>query len=137
MKRCTDCMSIANRPQADLQVLCETDVDGTSRLQCWVRQQNALYLFAVPWGRLMSIAIVRKTLLWCPVINYGVLLVWFLFFLLAHDWMYQWHGMWFHLSVEQFDALHYAGMALYKVGILLLNLAPYIALRIVGRADAN
>jgi hypothetical protein len=41
------------------------------------------------------------------------------------------------LSVEQFDALHYAGMALYKVGILLLNLVPYIALRLVGRADAN
>jgi hypothetical protein len=30
MKRCTDCMSIANRPQADLQVVCETDVDGKS-----------------------------------------------------------------------------------------------------------
>ena len=38
---------------------------------------------------------------------------------------------------EQFDALHYAGMALYKVGILLLNLVPYIALRLVGRADAT
>jgi len=36
---------------------------------------------------LMSIAIVRKVLLWCTVINYGVLLVWFLFFMVAHDWM--------------------------------------------------
>jgi len=33
--------------------------------------------------------------------------------------------------------LHSAGMALYKIGILLFNLVPYIALRIVGRADAN
>ena len=41
------------------------------------------------------------------------------------------------MSVEQFDALHYVGMALYKLGILLLNLVPYIALRIVRRADAN
>jgi hypothetical protein len=86
---------------------------------------------------LMSIAIVRKVLLWCAAINYGVLLVWFLFFMLAHEWMYQLHGRWFHLSVEQFDALHYAGMALYKLGILLFNLVPYIALRIVGRADAT
>ena len=85
----------------------------------------------------MSIAIVRKVLLWCAAINYGVLLVWFLFFMLAHEWMYQLHGRWFHLSVEQFDALHYAGMALYKLGILLFNLVPYIALRIVGRADAT
>ena len=85
----------------------------------------------------MSLEIVRKTLLWCTILNYGILLVWFLFFMLAHDWIYQLHGKWFHLSVEQFDALHYAGMALYKIGTLLLNLIPYIALRIVGRADAN
>jgi len=85
----------------------------------------------------MSFEMVRKVLLWCAVINYGVLIVWWLCFLLAHDWLYGLHGLWFHLSVEQFDALHYAGMALYKLGILLFNLVPYIALRIVGRADAN
>jgi hypothetical protein len=85
----------------------------------------------------MSRAIVRKTLLWCTVINYSVLLVWWLFFLCAHEWMYGLHSRWFHLPVEQFDALHYAGMALYKVGILLFNLVPYIALRIVGRADIH
>jgi hypothetical protein len=85
----------------------------------------------------MSLEMVRQTLFWCIVINYGVRLVWFLFFMLAHDWMYGLHGQWFHLSVEQFDALHYAGMALYKIGILLFNLVPYIALRIVGRADAT
>ena len=85
----------------------------------------------------MSIAIVRKVLLWCAVINYGVLLVWFLFFLLARDWMYGLHSQWFHLSREQFDALHYVGMALYKIGILLFNLVPYITLRLVGRTHAN
>ena len=79
----------------------------------------------------MSIAIARNVLLWCAVLNYGVLLVWFLFFLLAHDWMYRLHGRWFHLSVEPFDALHYAGMALFKIGILLLNLVPYVALHLV------
>jgi hypothetical protein len=36
--------------------------------------------------------------------------------------------------MEPFDTLHYGGMALYKVGILLLNFVPYIALRLVGRA---
>jgi hypothetical protein len=40
--------------------------------------------------------------------------------------MYGLHSRWFHVSVEQFDALHYVGMALYKLGILLLNLVPYI-----------
>ena len=59
-------------------------------------------------------------------------LVWFLCFLLAHDGMHRLHGRWFHLSREQFDALHYADMAMCKIGILLFNLVPYIALRIVG-----
>jgi uncharacterized protein DUF6868 len=81
----------------------------------------------------MTIEAVRRVLLWCSVINYGVLLVWFLFFMLAHDWMYQFHGRWFRLSVEQFDMLHYAGMSVYKLGIILLNLVPYIALRICQR----
>ena len=51
-----------------------------------------------------------------------------------------WAG-WPHVAdamiAAQFDALHYAGIALYKIGILLFNLVPYIALRIVGRADTN
>ena len=85
----------------------------------------------------MSIEIGHDYLLWCTDLNYGILIVWVLFFLLAYDWMYSFHGRWFHLSREQFDTLHYAGMALYKIGILLFNLVPYIALRIVGRADAN
>ena len=32
----------------------------------------------------MTIEAVRRALLWCTVINYGILVVWFLVFLLAH-----------------------------------------------------
>ena len=85
----------------------------------------------------MSLEMVRKALLWCTVLDYGVLLVWWLCFLFAHDWMHGMHSRWFHLSVEQFDAVHYIGIALYKLGILLFNLVPSIALYIIGRADAN
>ncbi len=79
---------------------------------------------------MMNIDMVRRALLWCAVINYGILLIWFLLFILAHDWMYLLHSRWFHLSVDQFDMLHYAGMAIFKIGILLFNLVPYIALRL-------
>ena len=82
----------------------------------------------------MSIDMVRKVLLWCAVINYGILLAWILFFIVAHDWLYLFHSRWFHLSVEQFDMLHYAGMSVFKLGILLLNLVPWIALHIAHRA---
>ena len=81
----------------------------------------------------MSLKTVRRALLWCAAINYGILVIWFLFFMLAHDWLYLLHSRWFHISVEQFDMLHYAGMAIYKIGVLLFNLAPFIALHIVDR----
>ena len=80
----------------------------------------------------MSIELVRDVLLWCTLINYGVLLLWFLFFKTTHDWMHRLHGRWFRLPVEQFDTIHYAGMAIYKIVIIFFNLVPYVALRIVG-----
>jgi hypothetical protein len=80
----------------------------------------------------MSIDTLRRIFLWCALINYGVLVLWFCAFILAHDWIMGLHGRWFRLSVEAFDAAHYGGMAVYKVGILLLNLAPWLALRICG-----
>ena len=70
----------------------------------------------------------KEVLLWCVGINYGVLLVWFGVFVYAHDWMYRLHTRWFKLSVETFDGLHYAGVSIYKIGIILLNLVPLVAL---------
>ncbi len=80
----------------------------------------------------MTIDLVRDALLWCFIINIGILLWWFLFFALAHDWMYKIHGKWFKLSVDKFDTIHYAGMAFFKICIFLFNIVPYFALRIVG-----
>lgn len=80
----------------------------------------------------MKIETIRSMLLWCAVINYGILLVWFLAFTAAHDFIYRLHEKWFRLSVERFDALHYLGMSIYKIGVLLLNIVPLIALWIVG-----
>ena len=78
----------------------------------------------------MNIEMARSTLLWCTVINYAVLAIWFLLYVLAHGWLCRLWGRWFRLTAEQFDALNFGGMALYKLGILLLNLAPCIALYI-------
>ena len=70
----------------------------------------------------------KEVLLWCVGINYGVLLVWFGVFVYAHEWIYRLQTRWFKLSVETFDALHYAGVSIYKIGIILLNLVPLVAL---------
>ncbi len=80
----------------------------------------------------MTIDMVRDALLWCFVINMGLLLWWFVMFTFAHDWIYRFHGKWFRLSVERFDAIHYACIAFFKICIFMFNVVPYIALRIVG-----
>ena len=80
----------------------------------------------------MSIEVMRNFLLWCTVINYGILVVWFLFFAFAHDWIQRIHGRWFRLSSDQFDAVHYAAMAIFKIGIFLFNLVPFVVLCIVS-----
>lgn len=80
----------------------------------------------------MNTDFARTFLLWCTVINYGLLLVWFAFFAGARDWMRRLHGRWFRLSDEQFDTVHYAGMAIYKSGIFLFNLVPLVVLCIMG-----
>ena len=75
----------------------------------------------------------KEFLLWCVALNYAILLLWFGVFMLAHDWLFNLHARWFVLSPEVFDAVHYAGMAVYKVGIILLNLVPVIGLSICSR----
>lgn len=80
----------------------------------------------------MSLEALRDVFMWCSIINYGILLVWFLVFAFAHDWVYALHGKWFKLRREQFDAVHYAGMAGFKLLILIFNLVPWISLSIVG-----
>lgn len=61
-------------------------------------------------------------------VNYAILITWFLVFAFARDFMRRLHGRWFKLSDATFDAVHYGGMAVYKLAIFLFNLAPLVAL---------
>jgi hypothetical protein len=79
----------------------------------------------------MTIDILRAVLGWATVINMGIVTLWFVLIVYAHDWVYQLHSRWFTLSVERFDSIHYAGMAFYKISIYLFNLVPFLALQIV------
>ena len=81
----------------------------------------------------MEMSTLRDVLVWSLIVNYGILLVWFVMFSLAHDAVYRLHTRWFRLSRETFDALNYGGMAVYKIGVLLFNVAPLLALLISGR----
>jgi hypothetical protein len=79
----------------------------------------------------MTIDVMRQALLWCFVINMGLLLWWSVAIMLMHDFIYRIHSKWFKMSVEKFDSIHYTGIALFKIFIFACNLVPFIALSII------
>jgi hypothetical protein len=81
----------------------------------------------------MSLAIARSMLLWCTLINFGLLALWGLLMLMPRGWLHRLWGRWYRISPEQFDTVNFAGILLYEILIFMFNLVPYIALLIVGR----
>jgi len=79
----------------------------------------------------MTLTTLQSLLGWCAVINLALLSVWFLLYVLAKEWMYRLHSRWFALSRENFETIHYTGMAAYKLAIWIFNLAPFIALHLI------
>ena len=71
---------------------------------------------------------IRSFVAWCTVFNWVLLLVWWGFIAFAADWMRGMHGKWFALPKQTFDAIHYAGMAFFKILIIVFNLVPYLVL---------
>jgi len=80
----------------------------------------------------MPVNELKEVLLWCVGINYAILILWFLVFLFAHDWLYRLHSRWFRLSVESFDTIMYAGLAVYKIAVIVFFAVPLIALYLVA-----
>jgi hypothetical protein len=79
----------------------------------------------------MSIETARGFFLWCSVINYAVLVLWAVLGTLWRDGLYRLWSRWFRVPLDQFDTLNVGGMMLYKIGIILFNLVPCIALYLV------
>ena len=76
----------------------------------------------------MTIDVLKTFLGWCTIINYGLLIIWFLLFVFARPWLHQMHSEWFNISDENFDLIHYVLMSFYKFNIFLFMLIPYIVL---------
>jgi len=76
----------------------------------------------------MTLSVLKEFLLWCLVVDYALLLLWFILFVAARGWMYRLHARWFRMSESTFDLVHYAGMAAFKLAIVLFNLAPLLAI---------
>lgn len=80
----------------------------------------------------MSIIQVRDVFLWTTVFNYALLIIWALLSLFAGDWVFGLWGRWFGIAPERAKSWNFGGIMIYKLGIILFNLGPLIALLVVG-----
>ncbi len=80
----------------------------------------------------MDIETIRAFFGWCTLINGVFLLLVFLFYVKAGDWVYQMHSRWFPVKREAFSLAIYCFIGGMKVLFLMLNLVPYAALVILG-----
>ena len=79
----------------------------------------------------MNTETIRHFFAWCSVINFAILILWCVLTL----WVPGWRAIvtkLFGLPDEKIGSLNFAGIMYYKLGIILFNLVPYLALRIIA-----
>ena len=80
----------------------------------------------------MSIEMLRHFFGWCAVINYAMLLLWFLLHMVAHGFFVSISEWFFGVSGEKYDSISIRAMFFFKLSIWLFCIAPYLALRIMA-----
>jgi hypothetical protein len=79
----------------------------------------------------MNVEVAQSFFMWCAIINYSILILWCILFVFAHAWMERLNDAVLRRKIEHFDTIQYSGIALYKIGIILFNIVPWIALTLV------
>ena len=69
---------------------------------------------------------------WCSVINIGILLFTTLLLLPMNEWVANIHGRLFGIKRTDVQLSYFNYLANYKIVVLVFNLAPYIALKVMA-----
>jgi hypothetical protein len=70
---------------------------------------------------------------WCTVINFGFLLLAIVVWLGIQDHVAPLGAEAFGVSVGQVKQVFLLGLTQYRIGIVLLNLVPWVALKVMAR----
>ncbi len=69
---------------------------------------------------------------WCTVINLGVYLFSALFIIVFKNFTINLHSKIVGVEASELPNMYFKFLGNYKIGMLLLNLTPYIALKLMG-----
>jgi hypothetical protein len=62
--------------------------------------------------------------------NYGILILWFIVYMAAPDWLFTMNSRWFPISRHEFDLVNYCGIGFLKVLSIAFFLSPYLAIKV-------
>ena len=79
----------------------------------------------------MSIYQIRDAMMWCSLINLGLLTVMWLIMIKARAWAFRIHSKMFPITEPQFNMAIYSFFGLYKVLIFVFNIIPWVVLSIM------
>jgi hypothetical protein len=65
----------------------------------------------------------------------GLLLLWFVIYLVAWDLGYSIHSSWFELSQRDFDLMNYYAMAFIKICSIMFFFLPYVSIKLTLRKN--
>ena len=81
----------------------------------------------------MSIEKMRSFLGWCTVINFALYFVGVIQHLLIGEWASEVHADMFQIDAVSVRQAYFLYLVYYKLAIVVFNLVPYVALRIMSR----
>ena len=81
---------------------------------------------------MITIESMREFLGWCSVINIGIMTLMGIFLLVLRNPISRLHAKLFDMDERSVSRDHFRFLAQYKIAYLVLNIVPYIALRIIG-----
>jgi hypothetical protein len=77
----------------------------------------------------MNIEMLRHFFAWCGVVNYAMLIVWFVLHLSAHGFLVGLCQRFFGVPAEKYDSISLKAMFFFKLAIWMFNITPYLVLR--------
>ena len=81
----------------------------------------------------MELDTLQSLLGWCLAINMALYLMYVAMMLAAREWIVRRHGKWFAVEPDRLRPILYQFLGAYKLLIIVLNFAPWLAVVIVNR----
>src|SRR4051794_4993373 len=89
----------------------------------------ALFAGKLSLENLMNIDMLRHFFVWCAIVNYAMLMLWFVLHLSLHGVFIKLGVRFFNMPAEKYDAVTLKGMLFLKLVIWAFNITPYLVLR--------